>query len=114
MPDFFLTELNRGKVFSVLNEVGAEYRLTPISRLLEDSTACLEIGWPEGARPARCAVTAWRTRCVRDHVYFTTQTQDEMYADKYPVELVAGDRTAGMLVHVGATRGGELRQERVE
>lgn len=46
--------------------------------------------------------------------YFTAQAQDEMYADKYPVELVAGDRFAGMLAHVGATRGGELRQEWVE
>jgi hypothetical protein len=46
--------------------------------------------------------------------YFTPQAQDEMYADKYPVELVLGGRFAGLLAHVGATRAGELRREWVE
>ncbi|HSC86183.1 MAG TPA: restriction endonuclease [Polyangiaceae bacterium] len=40
--------------------------------------------------------------------HFTRQAQDEMYTDKYPVELIPGGRFAGMLAQIGAVRGGEL------
>jgi HJR/Mrr/RecB family endonuclease len=43
--------------------------------------------------------------------YFTPQAQEEMYADKYPVELIPGGRFAGMLAQVGATKSGVLRPE---
>lgn len=43
--------------------------------------------------------------------HFTTQAQDEMFADRYPVELVPGGRFAGMLAHVGATKAGNLRED---
>lgn len=46
--------------------------------------------------------------------HFTTQAQGEMFADRYPVELIPGGRFAGMLAHVGATKNGEVRREWLE
>lgn len=46
--------------------------------------------------------------------HFTKQAQEEMYEDRYPVELIPGGRFAGMLAQVGATRGSELRGEWLE
>ncbi len=46
--------------------------------------------------------------------HFTPQAQDEMYADRYPVELIPGGRFAGILAHVGATKNGQLRPEWLE
>jgi hypothetical protein len=40
--------------------------------------------------------------------HFSTQAQEEVYADKYPVELISGDRVVGMLQHLGAITGGRL------
>jgi restriction endonuclease Mrr len=46
--------------------------------------------------------------------YFTKQTQEEVYADKYPVELISGGRFAGLLAQIGASSKGELKREWVE
>ena len=46
--------------------------------------------------------------------YFTKQAQEEVFADKYPVELIPGGRFAGLLQQIGATRKGELRREWLE
>lgn len=40
--------------------------------------------------------------------YFTRQAQEEVLADRYPVELIHGGRLAGMLAKVGAVRSGRL------
>lgn len=46
--------------------------------------------------------------------HFTPQAQQEMFEDRYPVELIPGGRFAGMLAQVGATNGRGLRAEWVE
>jgi HJR/Mrr/RecB family endonuclease len=43
--------------------------------------------------------------------YFTKQAQEEVHADGYPVELIAGGRFTGLLQQIGATRKGQLRPE---
>jgi hypothetical protein len=43
--------------------------------------------------------------------YFTPQAQEEMLADRYPVELISGGRLAGMLAHLGALDAGGLWRE---
>ena len=40
--------------------------------------------------------------------YFTRQAQEEVFEDRYPVELIHGGRLAGLLGKVGAIRGGAL------
>jgi hypothetical protein len=40
--------------------------------------------------------------------YFTPQAQEEVFADRYPVELIYGGRLISLLQNVGAVRGGEL------
>jgi restriction endonuclease Mrr len=40
--------------------------------------------------------------------YFTTQAQNEIFEDRYPVELIYGNRLIALLKTVGAIRGGEL------
>lgn len=42
---------------------------------------------------------------------FTTQCQEEVFADEYPVELMPGGRLVGMLKQLGAVRGDELSVE---
>jgi len=39
---------------------------------------------------------------------FSTQAQEEVFADRYPVELLHGGRLTSLLGHCGATRNGEL------
>lgn len=41
--------------------------------------------------------------------YFTRQAQEEVLEDRYPVELISGDRLVGMLQHLGATAGSGLK-----
>jgi hypothetical protein len=40
--------------------------------------------------------------------YFTTQAQEEVFEDRYPVELIYGRRLVGLLSSVGAIRDGRL------
>ncbi len=46
--------------------------------------------------------------------YFTQQAQQEVYADRYPVELIPGARLAGLLAEVGAVRKGVLQSSWLE
>jgi hypothetical protein len=40
--------------------------------------------------------------------YFTTQPQEEVFEDRYPVELIYGRRLLGLLTSAGAIREGAL------
>lgn len=40
--------------------------------------------------------------------YFTPQAQEEVFEDRYPVELIPGGRLAGLLTKVGAVESGRL------
>ncbi len=40
--------------------------------------------------------------------HFTTQAQEEVFEDRYPVELLHGGRLTSLLAHCGATRNGSL------